>query len=237
MSREKSPFEKTAALKIMGKKISAKKGTSSNLLKCVFVPSSTAHAIATDGHVAAVLDLNQYEDFSKVDVLRELAFYADMQVLNYLNGYALVTAEKKEEFVMEYGLGLDDPRSQELKEMELPYPNLLGMLPPAESLQNVSATGATFRPGEIGVLDSVADAFGVLPIGTETIANVLYGAEAEGCHIAVLTGLMLVAYPLRQNKHDIEVVPSKAMIQSYFAERSGTDEREEREENTDMNNV
>lgn len=109
MSKEKSPFEKTAAaLKIMGKKISAKKGTSSNILKCVFVPNRTAHAI-----------------------------------------------------------------------------------------------------------------------GTETIANVLYGAEAEGGHIATLTGLMLVAWPLRQNKHDIEVVPSKAAIQSYFAERSETDEKDE----------
>ena len=219
MSREKSPFEKTAAaLKIMGKKISAKKGTGSNILKCVFVPNRTAHAIATDGHVAAVLNLNQYEDFSKVDVLQELAFYADMQVLNYFNGRALVTAEKKEEFVMEYGLGLDNPNYDKLEGTELPYPNLLKTLPPAEALQNVSATGATFRPGEIGVLDSVADAFGVLPIGTETIANVLYGAEAEGEHIATLTGLMLVAWPLRQNKHDIEVVPSKAVIQPYFAE-------------------
>lgn len=228
MSRKKSPFEKTAAaLKIMGKKISAKKGTDSNILKCVFVPNRTAHAIATDGHVAAVLDLNQYEDFSKIDTLGELAFYADMQVLNYLNGRALVTAEKKEEFVMEYGLGLDNPSYKELSETELPYPNLLATLPPAEALQNVSATGATFRPGEIGVLDSVADAFGVLPIGTETIANALYGAEAEGGHIATLSGLMLVAWPLRQNKDNIAVVPSKAVIQSYFAERSGDDEKDE----------
>ena len=158
---------------------------------------------------------------------QKLAFYADMQVLNYLNGRALVTAEKKEEFVMEYGLGLDNPNYDKLEDTELPYPNLLSMLPPAESLQNVSATGATFRPGEIDVLDSVADAFGVLPIGTETIANILYGAEAEGSHIATLTGLILVAWPLRQNKHDIEVVPSKAVIQSYFAERSGTDEKDE----------
>lgn len=232
MSKEKSPFEKTAAaLKIMGKKISAKKGTGSNILKCVFVPNRTAHAIATDGHVAAVLDLNQYEDFSKIDVLQELAFYADMQVLNYINGRALVTAEKKEEFVMEYGLGLDNPSYKELSETELPYPNLLAALPPAEALQNVSATGATFRPGEIGVLDSVADAFGVLPIGTETIANVLYGAEAEGVHIAALTGLLLAAWPLRQNKHDIEVVPSKATIQSYFAESEITNNAEKEGEN------
>ena len=218
MSKEKSPFEKTAAaLKIMGKKISAKKGTGSNILKCVFVPNRTAHAIATDGHVAAVLNLNKYEDFSKVDVLQELAFYADMQVLNYFNGRALVTAEKKEEFVMEYGLGIDNPNYEKLEDTELPYPNLLATLPPAEALQNVSATGATFRPGEIGVLDSVADAFGVLPIGTETIANVLYGAEAEGGHIATLTGLMLVAWPLRQNKGNIAVVPSKETIQSFFA--------------------
>ena len=220
MSKEKSPFEKTAAaLKIMGKKISAKKGTSLNILKCVFVPNKVAHAIATDGHVSAVLDLNQYEDFSKLEELQELAFYADMQVLNYLNGRALVTAEKKEEFVMEYGLGIDNPCYEKLEDTVLPYPNLLKTLPPAEALQNVSSTGATFHPGKIDMLDSVAAAFGVLPLGTETISNVLYGAEAEGVHIATLTGLMLMALPLKLNKDNIEVVPSKAVIQSYFAER------------------
>ena len=225
MSKEKSPFEKTAAaLKIMGKKISAKKGTGSNILKCVFVPNRTAHAIATDGHVAAVLNLNQYEDFSKTDVLQELAFYADMQVLNYLNGRALVTAEKKEEFVMEYGLGLDNPNYDKLEDTELPYPNLLAALPPAEALQNVSATGAVFHPGKIGVLDSVADAFGVLPLASGTIANILYGAEAEGGHIATLNGVLLAAWPLRQNKDNIAVVPSKAVIQSFFAERGEKDE-------------
>ena len=125
---------------------------------------------------------------------------------------------------MDYGLGLDTPSYEKLEDTELPYPNLLATLPPAEALQNVSATGATFRPGEIGVLDSVADAFGVLPAGTETIANVLYGAEAEGGHIATLNGLMLVAWPLRQNKDNIAVVPSKNVIQSFFAERGEKDE-------------
>lgn len=224
MSKEKISIRKDrCSPQDHGQENLCKEGNS-NILKCVFVPNRTTHAIATDGHVAAVLDLNKYEDFSKIDVLQELAFYADMQVLNYLNGRALVTAEKKEEFVMEYGSGLDNPNYDKLEDTELPYPNLFNTLPPAEALKNVSATGATFRPGEIDVLDSVADTFGVLPIVTETIANVLYGAEAEGGHIATLSGLMLAAWPLRQNKHDIEVVPSKSVIQSFFAERGEKDE-------------
>lgn len=48
MSKEKSPFEKTAAaLKIMGKKISAKKGSGSNILKCVFGPNRKGNPKAT----------------------------------------------------------------------------------------------------------------------------------------------------------------------------------------------
>ena len=153
---------------------------------------------------------------SKHGILEELAFYADMQVINYMNGAALITAEKKENFVNEFKKGIDDPSWEELEQTYLPFPEISKILPPAESLQNSSATGAIFRPSEIGLLDSVATTFDVAPIGTETIIQNLYGADSEGIHIACLNGLMLAAKPLHPNKENIEIVPSKKTIQSFF---------------------
>lgn len=216
---KKSPFEITAsALKIMGKKVAAKKGTNRGPLECVFVPNKGSHAVATDGTVLACLDMNYYGEFSKIETLNELAFYADMQVINYLNGRALITAEKKEEFIFSCGKGIDDPNYEELGKTMLNYPEWYKTLPPHDAIKNVAETGAVFRPGEIGILDSVADAFDVLPIGTETIADRLYGADREGAHLCVLSGLMLVAFPLRPG--DISVVPTKETIQSFFVNSS-----------------
>lgn len=212
----KTPFELTAsALKIMGKKVASKKDSHA-VTMCVFIPNGDTHAIATDGNIIALLDLNKYENLSKHGILEELAFYADMQVINYMNGAALITAEKKENFVNEFKKGIDDPSWEELEQTYLPFPEIQKILPPAESLQNSSATGAIFRPSEIGLLDSVAIAFDVAPIGTETIIQNLYGADSEGFHIACLNGLMLAAKPLHPNKENIEVVPSKKTIQSFF---------------------
>ena len=112
------------------------------------------------------------------------------------------------------GKGIDTPDYEELKDTMLHYPEWQKSLPPLDAIKNVSETGAVFRPGEIGILDSVADAFDVLPIGTETIANRLYGADCEGAHLSILSGLMLVAYPLKSV--DISVVPSKETIQSFL---------------------
>ena len=213
---KKSPFEITAsALKIMGKKVAAKKGTNRGPLQCVFVPNNGTCAIATDSTILACLDLNYYGEFTKIEVLEELAFYADMQVINYLNGHALITAEKKEEFIFNCGKGIDTPEYEKLEDTVLHYPEWQKSLPPLDAIKNVAETGAIFRPGEIGTLDSVADAFDVLPLGTETIADRLYGADCEGAHLCVLSGLMLVAYPLKSV--DISVVPTKETIQSFLA--------------------
>ena len=212
---KKSPFEITAsALKIMGKKVAAKKGTNKGPIESVFVPTNDTHAIATDGTILACLDLTHYGDFRKPEILEELAFYADMQVINFMNGHALITAEKKEEFIFTCGKGIDRPDYEKLEDTYLHYPEWSKILPPQEAIKNVSDTGAVFRPGEIGILDSVANAFDVLPLGTDTIANVLYGADSEGAHFCVLSGLMLVAYPLKSV--DISVFPSKEPIQSFI---------------------
>ena len=212
---KKTAFEITAsALKIMGKKVASKKGTNAGPKECVFVPNGGNHAIATDGTILVSLDLNHYGEFVKTEVLEELAFYADMQVINFFNGRALITAEKKEEFILNCGKGIDDPNYEKLEDTLLHYPEWFKALPPLDAIKNVAETGAVFRPGEIGILDSVADAFDVLPLGTETIADRLYGADREGAHLSVLSGMLLVAFPIRPG--DISVVPSKDTIQSFF---------------------
>ena len=191
----------------------------------MFVPGNDCHAIATDGTILACLDLNHYGEFAKIEILEELAFYADMQVINYFNGRALITAEKKEEFILNCGKGVDTPEYEKLEYTILHYPEWQKSLPPLDAIKNVAETGAVFRSGEIGTLDSVADAFDVLPLGTETIADRLYGADSEGAHLCVLSGLMLVAYPLKSV--DISVVPSKETIQSFLAISNQEEEENE----------
>ena len=49
MSKVKTPFEKTAAaLKVMGKKIAAKKNELRRELQCVWIANNSGHAVATD---------------------------------------------------------------------------------------------------------------------------------------------------------------------------------------------
>ena len=68
----KTPFELTAAaLKIMGKKVASKKDSHA-VTMCVFIPNGDTHAIATDGNIIALLDLNKYENLSKHGILEEL---------------------------------------------------------------------------------------------------------------------------------------------------------------------
>lgn len=62
MSKEKTPFERTAAaLKVMGKKIAAKKTDPRRELQCVWIANHSGHAVATDGHVLAYLDAYDLE--------------------------------------------------------------------------------------------------------------------------------------------------------------------------------
>lgn len=66
MAKEKTPFEKTAAaLKVMGKKIAAKKNEPRRELQCVWIAHNSTHAVATDGYVLACLDLNHWDNLSR----------------------------------------------------------------------------------------------------------------------------------------------------------------------------
>lgn len=218
MSKEKTPFEKTAAaLKVMGKKIAAKKTEPRRELQCVWIAHKSGHAVATDGHVLACLDLNHWENLSRPEMLPELAFYADMQVLHYTNGDALISAEKKEEFIKVFGHGLTvTPNYDELEDTRIPYPDWNVTVPPAESLQHVSKTGALFYPGQLGVLDLVADAFEVMLTDASTVTYNLYGSDDKSGHVAIYPGLMLMAMPLNFSKEKISVVPSKDDVEEFF---------------------
>ena len=172
--------------------------------------------MATDGHVLACLDLNYWENLSRPEMLPELAFYADMQVLHYANGDALISAEKKEEFIKVFGHGMTvTPNYEELEDTRIPYPDWMVTVPPAEKLQHVSKTGAVFYPGQLGVLDLVADAFDVT-MEASTIAYKLYGSDEMSGHVAIYPGLMLMALPLNFSKERISVVPSKDDVEAFF---------------------
>ena len=218
MAKEKSPFEKTAAtLKVMGKKIAAKKNEPRRELQCVWIANHSGHAVATDGHVLACLDLNHWGNLDRPEMLPELAFYADMQVLHYATGDALISAEKKEEFIKAFGHGLTvTPNYDELEDTRIPYPDWKVLVPSAENLQHVSRTGAVFYPGMLGVLDLVPDAFGVTFDEGSTLAYKLYGTDDKSGHVAIYPGLMLMAMPLKYSEERISVVPSKDVIEAFF---------------------
>lgn len=217
MPKERTPFEKTAAaLKVMGKKIAAKKNEMRRELQCVWIANASGHAVATDGKVLVCLDLNHYGNFSRVEMLPELAFYADMQVIHYVNGAALISADKKDEFVKTFGHGMSvTPDYDELEDTKIPYPDWKEIVPPAEKLQHVSKTGAVFLPGQLGVLDLLPPAFGV-DFDSCTCSCKLYGIDYMGMHIAVYPGLLLMATPFISFKENFSAVPSKGRIESFF---------------------
>lgn len=220
MAKERTPFERTAAaLKIMGKKIAAKKTESRHELQCVWIENHSGYAVATDGHVLACLNLKWWDSqLSRVEMLPELAFFADMQVIQYVNGAALISADKKDEFVKAFGHGMTITPDYDGPDIEtrIPYPDWRRLIPAAESLQHVSKTGATFYPGQLGVLDLLPPAFDVVVNDSHTISNKLYGVHADGAHVAVYPGLLLMAIPLKYSEEYVSCVPSKEDIESFF---------------------
>lgn len=233
MAKEKSPFEKTAAaLKIMGKKIAAKKGPG-HATQCVWVGKDLSHAIASDGNVAVILDLNYWANLGKVGVIEELAFYADMQAIDYINGFALITSDKKEDFCKKFGHGLNVEGLAEGKEFEpITYPDLQQVIPSIETLQHVSKTGAAFYPGRIGVLDTVVDAFGT-SYTKPSVAGCLYGSGPFGLHIAIYPGIMVMALPFKYEDEDVSTVPSESDINKFFKSSRCNQTELDLEENTE----
>ena len=97
MAKEKTEFEIRAnTLKVMAKQCTAKIKNNRAALMAVFIDRLDENAYASDGYKFAALDM--YDHMSPEEI-NELAFYADMQAIEFANGFALISAKKKETFV------------------------------------------------------------------------------------------------------------------------------------------
>ena len=104
MAKEKTEFEILAnTLKAMNKQCTAKVKDNRAALSAIFISNEQQLAFATDGHKIAILDMYGHMEHKEIE---ELAFYADMQAIEFNNGFALVSAKKKETFVKNFGEGI-----------------------------------------------------------------------------------------------------------------------------------
>ena len=122
MAKEKTEFEIRAnTLKAMAKQCTAKVKNNRAALIAVFIDRMSENAYAGDGYKVAILDMYGHMDPAEVN---ELALYADMQAIVFANGFALISAKKKETFVKNFGNGLADADTKNFE-----YPNLMKILP------------------------------------------------------------------------------------------------------------
>lgn len=99
MAKEKTEFEILAnTLKAMAKQCTAKVKGGRAALMAVFIDRISTNAYASDGYKIAILDMYDHMDPAEIN---ELAFYADMQAIEFTNGFALVSAKKKGNFRQE----------------------------------------------------------------------------------------------------------------------------------------
>lgn len=160
----------------------------------------------------------ELESMSENDVAREAVQNELIATQKYINGSALISADKKDVFVKRFGHGMNvTPDYAELDiDTKIPYPDWKRLIPNAEKLQHVTKTGATFYPGQIGVLDLIPPAFDDMVTDSSTIANRLYGEHANGFHIAIYPGLLLAASPLIYQEDKVSIVPSKDDVEAFF---------------------
>ena len=132
MAKEKTEFEIRAnTLKAMAKQCTAKVDEHGRpALMAVFIDRMSENAYAIDGHRAAILDMHDHMDPAEIN---ELAFYADMQAIEFTNGFALVSAKKKETFVKNFDNGLADADAKRFD-----YPNVMNILPKVDNLKHVT---------------------------------------------------------------------------------------------------
>lgn len=222
MAIDKDLFDRTAAaLKVMGKKITAKKNDARTELLCVWIPHKSRFATACDGRVLACLDLAYYQDLTDDGNLKELAFYADMQVLQYCNGRALITASKKEKFIQRFGHGWTiTPEFSDLEDTRIPYPEWRNIIPQYDLMKNASTTGAMFAPGKLMVLEQVKDALGVAFEYCNSISCNLYGIDNKSAHVAICTGLLMAAFPEYNSEADYSVLPEKINFEHFLVKNS-----------------
>lgn len=219
MAKEKTEFEIFAnTLKAMNKQCTAKIQIGRAALTAVFIRRETELAYACDGLRLAILDMHGHMD---PDEIAELAFFADMQSIEYSNGFALVSAKKKEFFVKNCGEGIVNC-AQAVEDMALDYPNIEKILPKTENLLHVSTTGAVFLPSNICAIDKVVTA--AEKNDFNSVAVHLYGEKGRitneeyphaECmlHVAFYGRLLVGLMPINFGKNFLEEVPTRG---DYF---------------------
>jgi hypothetical protein len=205
MAKEKTEFEILAnTLKAMNKQCTAKVKGNRAALTAIFVSFKTQLAYASDGHRLAILDLNGHMDHKEIE---ELAFYADMQAIEYANGFALISAKKKEFFIKNCGQGMLDTLDPN---QTFDYPNVEAILPKAEGLQHVSETGAVFIPSGLNAIDKVVTA--MEQNTSNSVAIRLYGKKDKkgrpGLHLAFYSRLIVGLVPLHIPEENLEEIPT-----------------------------
>ena len=200
MAKEKTEFEIRAnTLKAMAKQCTAKVKNNRAALMAVFIDRMSENAYASDGYKIAILDMYDHMDPAEIN---ELAFYADMQAIEFSNGFALISAKKKETFVKNFGNGLADADTKRFD-----YPDMLKILPKVDGLQHASNTHANFLPSNLVAIDKVVTA-----AEQNTYCSVterLYGERECSIHVAFYKGLLVGVMPYRTPEQFLEEMPCR----------------------------
>lgn len=199
MSKEKTEFEIIAnTLKAMSKNRTAKVKDGRAALMAIFIDRVSHLAQASDGYKLAILNIDGH---TSPDEICELAFYADMQAVEYANGWALVTAKKKEAFIKAFGNGLAEIDTNDMK-----YPSLLRLLPTPASLNHVSNTHATFLPSYLQAIDRIVTA--AEQNDEFSVTAKLYGENQTKIHVALYKNLLVGVTPFATPQEYVETIPN-----------------------------
>lgn len=202
MAKEKTEFEIMAnTLKAMNKQCTAKIKDNRAALSAIFISNERQLAFASDGHKLAILDMSGHMDYNEIE---ELAFYADMKAIEFENGYALVSAKKKETFVKNFGEGIADPKKKIFDEID--YPDVMKILPKAEGLKHCSETHAVFLPSNINAIDKVVTA--AEKNDSSSVSTKLYGKGNIKIHLAFYGRLIVGIMPVHVPEEKLEEMPT-----------------------------
>lgn len=225
MAKEKTEFEIRAnTLKAMAKQCTAKVKDVRTALMAVFIDRMSENAYAIDGHRVAILDMYDHMDPAEIN---ELAFYADMQAIEFTNGFALVSAKKKETFVKNFGNGLADADTKRFD-----YPNIMNILPKVDDLKHVTSTHANFLPSALVAIDKVVTA--AEQNTSCSVTERLYGERECSIHVAFYKGLLVGVMPYHTPEQFLEEMPSRGhyfdAIRDYPNGKETAEEKTEEQE-------
>lgn len=227
MAKEKTEFEIRAnTLKAMTKQCTAKVKNNRAALMAVFIDRLDENAYASDGFKIAILDM--YDHMSQEEI-NELAFYADMQAIEFANGFALISAKKKETFVKNFGNGLADTDTKKFD-----YPDFKKVLPCVDELKHVTDTHAAFLPSNLMAIDKVVSA-----AEQNTVCSVterLYGERNCSLHVAFYKGLLVGLLPYNIPHEFLEEMPSRGHYFDAIRYAPNKDISEHHEENEEQEN-